>query len=141
MSDCIFCDIADGKAPASFICRDDITLAFMDISSLNNGQVVVIPRKHFVYLADMDEATGKHFFTTTTRVCQAIRKSGIPCDGINLFLADGEAAGQEIFHVHFLVIPRLKEDSMKITGKWTSQTRQEMDTLAAKIQQAYTTLY
>ena len=92
MSDCIFCDIVDGKAPASFVYRDDITLAFMDISSLNTSQVVVIPQKHFVYLADMDETTGKHFFTTTTHVYQAIRRSGIPCDGINLFLADDEAA-------------------------------------------------
>ena len=137
MSDCIFCDIADGKAPASFVYRDDITLSFMDISSLNTGQVVVIPRKHFVYLADMDEATGKHFFTTTTRVCQAIRKSGIPCDGINLFLADGEAANQEVFHVHFLVIPRIKNDSMKISGEFTNQARHELDKLAAKIQKAF----
>ena len=141
MSDCIFCDIADGKAPASFVYRDDITLAFMDISSLNTGQVVVIPRTHFVYLADMDETTGKHFFTTTTRVCRAIRKSGINCDGINLFLADGEAAGQEIFHLHFLVIPRIRDDSMKITGEFTNQARHELDELAVKIQQAYRTLY
>jgi len=137
MSDCIFCDIADGKAPASFVYHDDITLAFMDISSLNTGQVVVIPREHSVYLSDMDEATGKHLFTTTTRVCQAIRESGIPCDGINLFLADGEAAGQEIFHVHFLVIPRIRDDSMKINGDWKNQGRDELDKLASKIQQAY----
>jgi diadenosine tetraphosphate (Ap4A) HIT family hydrolase len=113
----------------------------MDISSLNPGQVVVIPREHFVYLADMDEATGKHFFTTTTRICQAIRQSGIPCDGIDLFMADGEAAGQEIFHVHFLVIPRINDDSMKITGEWKNQARDELDELAAKIHQAYMTLY
>lgn len=141
MSDCIFCDIANGQEPASFVYRDDIILAFMDISSINTGQVVVIPREHLPYLADMDETTVKHFFKTTTRVCQAIRESGIPCDGINLFLADGEAAGQEIFHVHFLVIPRLKDDSMNIKGEWTSQERQELDRIAAKIQQAYKTLY
>lgn len=141
MSDCIFCDIADGKAPASFVYRDDITLAFMDISSLNTGQVVVIPRQHFACLADTDEATGRHFFTTTTRVCRAIRHSGIPCDGINLFLADGEAAGQEVFHLHFLVIPRLKGDSMKVNGEWVAQARQEIDELAAKLQQAYQSLH
>lgn len=141
MSNCIFCDIANGQEPASFVYRDDITLAFMDISSLNTGQVVVIPREHFPCLVDMDEATGKYFFTVTTRVCQAIRKSGIPCDGINLFLADGEAANQEVFHVHFLVIPRIKNDSMKITGDWTNQERHELDKLAEKLQQAYESLY
>jgi histidine triad (HIT) family protein len=141
MSDCIFCDIAGGKAPASFVYQSGTTLAFMDISSLNAGQVVVIPRKHFPYLKDMDEATGKELFTTATRVCQAIYNSDIPCDGINLLLADGEAAAQEVFHLHFLIIPRLKGDSMKITGQWTPQARPEMDELAAKIRQAYRALF
>lgn len=136
MSDCIFCDIASGKAPASFVYQDDATLAFMDISTLNPGQVVAIPRKHVVYLADMDEATGAHLMSTTMRVCQAIRTSGIECDGINLFLADGEAAGQEVFHLHFLIIPRLKGDSMKVNGTWISPTRTELDDVADKIRSA-----
>jgi histidine triad (HIT) family protein len=141
MSDCIFCDIAGGKAPASFVYQGGTTLAFMDISSLNAGQVIVIPRKHFPYLKDMDEATGKELFTTATRVCHAIYHSAIPCDGINLLLADGKAAAQEVFHLHFLIIPRLKGDSMKITGQWTAQARDKLDELAARIRQSYQTLY
>ena len=136
MSDCIFCDIADGKAPASFVHQDDITLAFMDISSLNTGQVIVIPRKHFPYLEDMDEATGKELFSTATRVCRAIYDSAIPCDGINLFLADGAAAAQEVFHLHFLIIPRLKSDSIKITGRWVPQARDNLEKLAAEIRRS-----
>jgi histidine triad (HIT) family protein len=135
MSDCIFCDIVAREAPASLVYQDSATIAFMDISSLNSGQVVVIPRKHFAHLKDMDEATGESLFTASTRVCQAIRNSGIPCDGINLFLADGEAAGQEIFHIHILIIPRLKNDAMKITGNWQQPTRRELDKLAEKIRQ------
>ena len=104
----------------------------MDISTLNPGQVVVIPRNHFVYMADMDEATGMQLFRTTMRVCRAIRNSGIRCDGINLFLADGESAGQEVFHLHFLVIPRLKGDSMKVTGEWKNPDRNELDEMAEK---------
>ena len=135
MSDCIFCDIVAREAPASLVYQDSATIAFMDISSLNSGQVVVIPRKHCAHLKDMDEATGESLFTASTRVCQAIRNSGIPCDGINLFLADGEAAGQEIFHIHILIIPRLKNDAMKITGNWQQPTRRELDKLAEKIRQ------
>ncbi len=137
MSDYIFCDIATGKVRASFVYQDDDTLAFMDISTLNRGQVVVVPRKHFPYLADMDEDTGAQLFKTTMRVCRAIRNSGIECDGINLFLADGEAANQEVFHVHFLVIPRLKGDSMKVTGEWANPNRVELDDIAAKIRTAW----
>jgi histidine triad (HIT) family protein len=136
MSDCVFCDIVAGKAPASFVYQDDLTLAFMDISTLNPGQTVVIPRKHFPYMADIDEATGRQLFNTTMRVSQAIRNSGLKCDGINLFLADGEAANQEIFHLHFLIIPRLKGDSMKVTGNWTNPARGELDEIAARIRRA-----
>jgi len=136
MSDCVFCDIAAGTAPASIVYQDDATLAFMDISTLNRGQLVVIPKKHLPYLSDMDETTGMQFFKATMRVCRAIRNSGIECDGINLFLADGEAAGQEVFHVHFLVIPRLKGDSMKVNGNWTNPDRDELDEIAVKIRRA-----
>lgn len=136
MSDCVFCDIVAGKARASFVYQDDITLAFMDIRTMNPGQVVIIPRKHVAYIADMDEATGMQLFKTTMRVSQAIRNSGLKCDGINLFLADGEAANQEVFHVHFLIIPRIKGDSMKITGNWMNPDRSELDEIAARIHHA-----
>ncbi len=136
MSDCILCDIVAGKEPASLVYDDDTTLAIMDISTLNRGQVVVFPKKHFPYMSDMDEATGMHLFRTAMRVCRGIRNSGIACDGINLFLADGEAANQEVFHVHILIIPRLENDSMRITGDWTNPAREELDDLASKIHNA-----
>jgi len=136
MSDCIFCDILAGKSPASIAYQDEVTIAFMDIYALNPGQVVVIPRKHVTCMADMDEATGMQLFKAAMRVCRAIRKAGVECDGINVLLADGEAAGQEVFHVHFLVIPRLKGDSMRITANWTKPDRDELDEIAEKIRLA-----
>ena len=137
MSDCVFCDIVAGTSPASFIYRDAATVAFMDISTLNAGQVVVIPRVHAPYLKDLDEATGAAFFTATMRVCNALRRSGIPMDALNLFLADGAEAGQEVFHVHFLVIPRLKSDDMKVRGTWTNPTREELERQATLIREAF----
>ena len=136
MSDCVLCDIVNGNEPASPVYDDDTNLAIMDIRTLNRGQVVVFPKKHYPYMSDMDEATGMHLFRTAMRVCRGIRNSSIECDGINLFLADGEAANQEVFHVHILVIPRLENDSMRITGDWTSPAREELDEIAAKIRGA-----
>ena len=110
MSDCVFCDIVADTAPASIVYQDDLVVAFMDIKPINHGQLVVIPREHSTYLADMDEETGKHLFPVTMRLAQAVRNSGVKCEGINLFLADGEAAFQEIFHVHLHVLPRYAGD-------------------------------
>jgi histidine triad (HIT) family protein len=139
MSECIFCSIAAGKAPASFVYQDDDTMAFMDLYDVNPGEVVVTTRKHLSCLAEMDESTGKKLYTTATRVCRAIRKSGILCDGINIFQSDGEAAGQDVFHVHLVVIPRLKGDSMKITVNWNKPEREKLDETAALLRRFFLT--
>ncbi len=134
MSDCVFCDIIAGELPSSMVYEDALAVAFMDIQPINTGHVLVIPREHFTYLSDMDEETGAHLFRVGMRVQEAIRRSDIRCEGINLFLADGEAAGQEVFHVHLHVFPRFKGDPFKIDGDWSVYPpRQELDEVAEGI--------
>lgn len=136
MADCIFCDIVAGKLPKSVVYEDELALAFMDILPINTGHVLVIPKQHFTYLSDMDEDTGAHLFRVAMRVQAAIRRSGVPCEGINLFLADGEAAFQEVFHVHLHVFPRYKGDSFRIEDDWSAHpTREELDEVAGKIRE------
>ena len=137
--DCVFCGIVEGSVPSSVIYRDDMVMAFMDINPVNIGHVLVIPLKHFAELSDMDEATGVRLFQVTMRVQKAIRASGVRCEGVNLFLADGESAFQEVFHVHMHVFPRFKGDDFKISADWSKQPpRSELDEVAAKLRRAYT---
>ena len=110
MTKCIFCDIVNGNEDAAFVYRDEIVSAFMDIQPVNPGHVLIIPNKHAPFLADLDEASGARIFQVAQRVSAAIRSSVIPCEGINFFLADGEAAMQEVFHVHLHVFPRFVGD-------------------------------
>ena len=110
MSDCVFCDILTGDRPADFVYRDEVCAAFMDIRPINPGHVLVIPQKHAVLLAELDEASVGHMLWVAQRVDSALRTSGIQCDAVNLFLADGRAAGQEVMHVHLHVIPRYRGD-------------------------------
>ncbi len=139
MAECVFCRIIEGKVPASVVYRDDMVAAFMDIRPVNTGHVLVIPLKHFTELSDMDEETGLRLFQVTMRVQKAVRASGVRCEGINLFLADGEAAFQEVFHVHMHIFPRFKGDDFKIDADWSKQPpRAELDEVAAKIRSAYT---
>lgn len=107
---CIFCDILAGKIPASFVYRDGRVSAFMDIRPVNAGHVLVVPATHAVGMEDLNEEDGMAMFTVAQRVARALRKSGLPCEGVNLFLADGEAAMQEVFHVHLHAIPRFAGD-------------------------------
>ncbi|HEU4557307.1 MAG TPA: HIT family protein [Longimicrobium sp.] len=110
MPDCIFCSILAGEAPASFVYRDEVCSAFMDIQPVNPGHLLVIPNTHAPHLADIDGDTAAHLMRVGHRLAAALRSSGLRCEGVNVFLADGAAAMQEVFHVHLHVIPRYRGD-------------------------------
>ena len=134
MDDCIFCEIIAGNAPASIIYQDELVMSFLDINPVTPGHTLVIPRVHQPNLNDLDEKTGMHLFKITMRLASAIRKSGIKCEGINLFLADGEAAFQDVFHTHLHIIPRFEGDAFKISTDWSSHPeRSELDQIAERI--------
>lgn len=136
-TDCPFCAIAAGTAPASIVYDDGAVLAFLDIRPVTPGHLLVVPRRHAPFLADLDEATGGRLFVVAMRLAAALRGSGLRCDGINLFLADGEAAGQEVFHAHLHVVPRFAGDGFGIVADWSAAPeRGELDDVAAKIRVA-----
>lgn len=135
---CIFCDIVAGKAPASVVYEDDIVIVFMTIGPVNPGHMLVVTKAHIPSMAEMDEAIGMHLFRIVMRLERAIRKSGVRCEGTNLFLADGEAAFQDVFHFHMHVFPRFKGDSFKIHADWSVRPlREELNEIAVRIRQAY----
>ena len=135
---CIFCAIVSGEAPASVVYDDPEILAFLDIRPVTPGHLLVIPKRHAPYLADLDEATGGRMFTVGMRLAAALRAAPhIRCEGVNLFLADGEAAFQEVFHTHLHVFPRFAGDTFGITADWSVQPeRAELDLTAAHIRAA-----
>ena len=59
---------------------------------------------------DLDEADAGRMISAARRLAAALRRSGLPCEGVNLLLADGVAAGQTVFHCHLHVIPRTSKD-------------------------------
>jgi histidine triad (HIT) family protein len=107
---CVFCDIIAGRSPASIVYRDEDCIAFMDTCPVNAGHLLVIPLKHATYLADLEPRVGGALLVAGQKLAAAVRGSGLKAEGINLFLADGEAAGQEVFHVHLHVLPRFRGD-------------------------------
>jgi diadenosine tetraphosphate (Ap4A) HIT family hydrolase len=134
----VFCEIVAGRSPASVVYEDDLCLAIMTIEPVNPGHLLVLPKVHAPYLADLEEATGMHLFAVAMRAAAAIRASDLRCEGINLFLADGEAAFQEVFHVHLHVFPRFAGDPFGITANWSVHPpREELVENAALIRGVY----
>jgi len=139
MSTCIFCDIVAGTAPVSVVYRDNRCIAFMDIKPVTAGHLLVVPLLHAEYLADLNPALGERLFRVAQQLAAGIRRSGLKAEGINFFLADGEAAGQEVFHVHLHVFPRFEGDGfgLRFAPEYGQPvTRERLDREASAISRA-----
>ena len=115
MGNCKYCDIVSNKSLATFVHREEYVSVFMDIQPINTGHLLVVPNAHASYLADLDPDTGAQMFRVAQEMAQSLRCSGLKCEGVNLFLADGKAAMQDVFHVHLHVIPRFNGDGFGLT--------------------------
>jgi len=111
----------------------------MTIGAVNPGHTMVVPIQHSDGLADLDPEIGGQMFRLAMRVAAAIRVSGLRCDGIDLFLADGRAAFQSVFHTHLHVFPRWRGDGFHLVMPPTFTPllpRHELDDAAAMIEAA-----
>jgi histidine triad (HIT) family protein len=111
MADCIFCAIASNRAPASIVYQDESTIAFLDIHPISKGHTLVIPREHCANLYELSADAGEMVMRTTVKVAEALRDVLKP-DGLNLLQSNGQAAGQTVFHFHFHLVPRWRDDGL-----------------------------
>lgn len=136
---CVFCGIAAEREPASFVHRDRDVVAFMANAPVNPGHLLVIPRAHARTLADLEPALGALVFHAAQRLGAALRLSAHRCEGVNLFVADGEAASQLVPHMHVHVIPRFHGDRFALNPNggvttWENMpSRDELDAAAEAV--------
>ena len=136
---CLFCQILSGELPGTFLYRDEECAAFMDAKPINPGHVLIVPVQHAAYLSHLDRRTAGRLMELAQTVVAALRASNLRCAGVNLFLADGEAAMQEIFHVHLHVFPRYSGDGfgLRFGPHYTKQPRAALASAAASITAAW----
>jgi histidine triad (HIT) family protein len=137
--DCIFCNILAGESEVSLVHRDELCAAFMDVQPVNPGHVLVVPNRHAARLSELREEEGAQMFRVAQRIAAGLRASGVRCEGVNLFLADGAAAMQEVMHVHLHVFPRYDGDGFGLKFAPTyfqKPVREELEEVAGKIRNA-----
>jgi diadenosine tetraphosphate (Ap4A) HIT family hydrolase len=139
MTECIFCAIARGEAERSLVHEDDDLVVVMDIQPVNPGHALVLPKEHARRVAELDDSALARLFVAAARTAAALRASSVRCEGVNLFIADGEAAGQEVDHVHVHVVPRFEGDPFRIEreGGWEERPRGELDDAARSLRSAW----
>jgi histidine triad (HIT) family protein len=136
---CLFCDMVAGDEEASLVYDDERVFGLMDIRPVTPGHLMVVPKRHATYLAELEDEDSDALLRAARRAAAALRASGLRCEGINLFLADGEAAGQDVFHVHLHVLPRFEGDGfgLRFPPDYSVRPRAELEQAAAKIRAAW----
>lgn len=108
--ECLFCKIIKGEVPAKKVYEDDVTLAFLDINPRNPGHTLIIPKKHFETIMEMDEKEAARLFESVKKVGE-MAMNGVQAQGLSIAQSNGQAAGQVVAHVHFHAIPRFMNEA------------------------------
>jgi len=130
--ECVFCDIVRGSQAASIVWQDDLVLAVVDLRQFHAGHTLVIPRQHLRDVRELDYATGAALMSLVTRVTRAVA-AAFPNQGLSLWHSIGEAADQEVPHLHMHVHPRqIGDQLLRIYPSWAVlPDRQTLDNYAA----------
>lgn len=122
--DCIFCKIVNGEIPSLTIYEDERVKAFLDINPISEGHTLIIPKKHFENIYDIDEET-LLAVENASKVVGKMLKEKLNCDGITRF--QNNEYGQEVKHYHMHLITRSQNDDLKIEkSKFITKTPQEI---------------
>jgi histidine triad (HIT) family protein len=108
----VFAKILRGEIPAHVVYEDDATLAFMDVMPAVDGHVLVIPKAKARNVLDIRPADLAAVVATVQKMAIAAQKAFL-ADGITIQQFNEKAGGQEVFHLHFHVMPRQMADTVR----------------------------
>jgi histidine triad (HIT) family protein len=109
--ECVFCEIAQGLSPAEIVLEDNLVLAVVDLRQFHPGHTLVMPRQHLHDVRELDHATGAALMSAIVRITRAAG-AAFPNQGLSLWHSIGEAAFQEVLHLHIHVHPRILGDGL-----------------------------
>jgi histidine triad (HIT) family protein len=98
--DCIFCRIAAGKAPARFVYQDDEVIAFRDIAPVAPTHILIVPRRHILNTAEIDDQTAPLMGRLVQVAAQVARAENVEASGYRLIINAGPDGGQVVMHLH-----------------------------------------
>ena len=108
--DCVFCRIVSGEVPADMVLEDNEFVAFLDARPVFKGHVLVVPRRHYVTLADLPVPAVGPLFERVRLVSAAI-PAALGAQGT--FVALNNIVSQSVPHLHVHVVPRTKGDGLR----------------------------
>ncbi|MBR1385470.1 MAG: HIT domain-containing protein [Bacilli bacterium] len=107
--DCLFCKIVNGEIPSKTIYEDDLIKVFLDINPTTNGDMLIVPKKHYENIMDIDDKLIPHIHNIAKEMFIMLKQK-LSVDGLTL--VQNNEHGQEIKHYHLHVTPRYTNDEI-----------------------------
>ncbi|HMN15726.1 MAG TPA: HIT domain-containing protein [Bellilinea sp.] len=117
MGECIFCKIVDGKIKSWKVYEDESVFAFLDVDPANEYHTLVIPKNHDENIFDIPENELKEMMVAVKNIVRLFN-SKLGIRNVQIINSSGAEAQQDVFHMHFHVVPRKTGDGQDI--KWTT---------------------
>jgi histidine triad (HIT) family protein len=132
MSDCIFCKIVKGEAPSWKVMENDHAYAFLDINPVSKYHTLIIPKNHSLDIFDIPEADLREVIALVRQVAKLYEeKLGIK--NVQVVSSNGREAQQDVFHIHYHIVPRKLGDGQNIRGKVHPEWRSEYDEMLERL--------
>lgn len=131
-NDCLFCKIAKGEIASKKVYEDNDAIAFLDINPANRGHCLVVPKKHFENIYDIDDKTLEKVIIIAKNLSKLIKEK-LECNGVNLVQNNERHAGQIVNHFHIHIIPRYENDNVVITYQRVQLSDADFEDIKSKL--------
>ena len=132
MEDCIFCQVASGNEKSWKVYETDHAYAFLDIHPVNEYHTLVIPKRHYVNIFDIPTEELLHVISALKHVVDLYQER-LGLANAQIVNSSGTEAQQDVFHLHFHIVPRQKGDGQDVKWSPHPEMRDRFDDLLAKL--------
>ncbi|MEP3048616.1 MAG: HIT domain-containing protein [Roseibium sp.] len=113
---CVFCEIVAGRLPAWKVYENDRILAFFDQNAIADYHTLIVPKRHVCDIFEIEDRDIKALASAIRSICRTY-KDKLGLDALQVISSNGAEAQQDVFHLHFHIVPRKENDGQNI--QWT----------------------
>ena len=112
MNNCLFCDIANKKANSLILYEDDIVIVFLDIYPNCDGHTLVVPKKHYEDITEVDDKTLIHMVNIAKKYAKILMDK-LSKKSVTYLINYGDS--QKIKHLHLHILPNYGKKGTNLT--------------------------
>lgn len=124
--ECIFCKIIRDEIPVKKLYEDDFVIVFLDANPKTKGHLLIIPKQHYENIFDTPDNILERINVVCKKMSELLKEK-LGATGVNIVNASGADAQQSIFHLHYHVVPRYKNDGIDLWFHGESKIKENND--------------